>query len=1090
MQFLTLNHMRHRKVTSFFSLARAACGLVLSLLIPVVAAGAEPPSPEQAKFFETRVRPLLAEHCFQCHGAEQSKGNLRLNSRGHQLLGGDSGPAIVPGKPDESLLLQAVRYESYEMPPSGKLPDEKIAVLETWIRMGAPWPGDDGQMATRTAGDRFSPEDRSWWAIQPVRQPDLPEVKNPEWARTDIDRFILAAMESQSLTPAPEAPREKLIRRLYFDLIGLPPTPAEVRQFVESSDPQAYEKLVEKLLSSPEYGERWARHWLDLVRYAESDGYRIDGYRPLAWRYRDYVIASLNADKPYDRFVQEQIAGDELFPGNQEALVATGFLRHGIYEYNNLDVRGQWEVMQNELTDTTADVFLGLGLQCARCHDHKFDPLLQQDYYRLRAFFEALAPRDNVVVATPEQQAEFAEKQQKYVAEAKSLLDQIEEIEAKYRQSGEDGRVVRFPEDIQELFAKPQAQRTPAEQQLVDLAWRQIIFEHLRIDARIKGETKEQLLALRRQLAAYDALKPEPLPLAMIATDVGPVAPPTVIPKKKVEVQPGVPTLMNPEPTTIVRLTESPATTGRRAALAGWMTDPQNPLTPRVIVNRIWQYHFGRGLAPNSSDFGRLSGPPSHPELLDWMTTEFLRGGWRWKNLHRLIVNSATYRQSTNHPDFIASQTIDPLNQWYWRANTHRLDAEQIRDGLLQITGQLDRSRGGEGVLPDLPRRSIYTRIMRNARDPLLDAFDLPLFFSSASFRDTTTTPVQSLLLMNSPELLRHARELATQVLQPSSGDGTVAPDSRIIRLWEIVYGRPPAADELAQARSFLTEQQQRRRQQSQPSAQTTDVVMSKVPYRDGQALMFAAADHQPGPLAVPHADSLNVANFTIESYFQVRSIAESGAVRTLVSKWSHGKEQRGWTFGITGKGSRRKPQTLVLLIRGENSAGQQVEAALFSDHYLEINKPYYAGVSFTAAGGGTGSGTARFFLKDLSNDDEPLLTATIPHDIAGGFSHNKPLNLGSRGRDSWFDGLIDDVRLSAKALSQGELLTTSEGVASSTVGYWQFEPTPGMYRNTCSDTLNIQPIVQRTVDSNELTEAYVDLCHVLLNSNEFLYVD
>ncbi len=738
---------------------------------------------EQVRFFESKVRPLLAEQCWKCHGPKAQKGKLRLDSLGAMLAGGESGAALVVGKPDESLLMEAVRYESFEMPPGKKLSAEEIETLATWVKLGTPWPGSAGVAAPPAEKPKgFTDEDRQWWAFQPLRREAPPDFANDgavatlarTWVKNDIDRFVLARLSDNTLSPSPEANRETLIRRLSFDLIGLPPSPQEVDAFVNDSAPNAYERLVDRLLDSPRYGERWARHWLDLVRYADSDGYRIDHYRPNAWRYRDYVIQSLNDDKPYDRFVQEQLAGDEMFPDNPEALTATGYLRHGIYEYNNRDVRGQWDIILNELTDTTGDVFLGLGMQCARCHDHKFDPILQRDYFRLRAFFEPLLLRDDQIALTAEQLQAAQAAAKGWDVQTAELRERLAKLEDPYRERGRREAIRRFPEDIQQMIGKPglvsgkslvagQAAdganaRTPREHQLAELAWRQVDFEYGRIDDKFKPQDKEAILALRRELAKFDEQRPPPLPVVYSASDVGPVAPPRVIPKKRIEVEPGFLTLLDEvsgkaltaggaagAATSALPLKPLSHSTGRRSALARWISRADNPLSTRVIVNRVWQFHFGRGLVANSSDFGRLGEPPTHPELLDWLTAQFLDCGWRMKPLHRLIVTSATYRQSTAHPQFADYMLIDPTNRWHWRADTRRLDAEQIRDAILAVTGRLEvggtalaagpaspdqdqnprlaprgSHNGGPGVSPDQPRRSIYTRVMRNARELLL----------------------------------------------------------------------------------------------------------------------------------------------------------------------------------------------------------------------------------------------------------------------------------------------------------------------------------------------------------------------------------
>ena len=365
--------------------------------------------------FEKTIRPILAEQCFKCHSHAENKfkGGLALDSAAALLKGGESGPAIVAGQPEKSLLLQAVRQTGeLKMPPKGHLTGPQIAAIEQWIQLGAPMPEASSNLpngSTRRTG-KITDEDRAWWVFQPVHKTAPPKLANDAWSHNGIDRFILVRIQKAGLAPAPEAPRAALIRRLFFDLIGLPPTPAEVEAFVNDTSAGSYEKLVDRLLASPRHGEKWARHWLDLVRYADSDGYRIDDFRPHAWRYRDYVVQAFNDDKSYARFVQEQLAGDELFPGDPAALTATGYLRHWIYEYNNRDVRGQWTTILTDLTDTTGDVFLGLGLQCARCHDHKFDPLLQKDYFRLQAFFAPILPREDLSAATEAERFAYTAK--------------------------------------------------------------------------------------------------------------------------------------------------------------------------------------------------------------------------------------------------------------------------------------------------------------------------------------------------------------------------------------------------------------------------------------------------------------------------------------------------------------------------------------------------------------------------------------------------------------------------------------------------------------------------------------------------------
>jgi hypothetical protein len=1043
-------------------------------------------APEDLAFFESKIRPLLAENCYSCHGVDKNKGDLRLDSRGAILMGGESGAAIVVGDIENSLLLQAVRYESFEMPPGKKLPDASVRVLEEWVQRGAPWP-KPGVAAMKKAERGFSDEERAWWALQPVKSVAPPVDVNDQWSRNEIDRFIYAGLTKANLQPAAEADRATLIRRLSFDLIGLPPTAEEVAEFVGDNDPAAYEKLVHRLLASRHYGERWARHWLDVVRYADSDGYRIDHYRPDSWRFRDYAIRSFNSDKPYDRFVQEQIAGDELFPDNPDALIATGFLRHWIYEYNNRDVRGQWDIILNEITDTTSDVFLGVGLQCARCHDHKFDPVLQKDYFRLRAFFEAIDPRDTVVVASTADQHAYETQLREWKSLTADLRAQIAELEAPYRSNATKYATEIFPLDIQDIMNAPQESRTPLEQQLRNLAWRQVDYDYARLDDKIKGDKKDRLLELRRELATYNHAKPTLLPTALVVTDVGSNAPPTIIPKRMTEVGPGYLSIMDSADSAEAAI-DPPhppqETTGRRSALARWLTQAANPLSTRVIVNRIWQGHFGRGLAQNASDFGTLGGPPSHPELLDWLTDRFVNNGWMMKDLHRLIVTSATYRQATEHPRLAEYQLIDPGNRWYWRFNTRRLDAEQIRDAILAVSGQLDLTAGGPGVQSDVPRRSIYLRVMRNERDALLDVFDLPLFFSSTSSRDTTTSPVQSLLLFNSQIMMNHGLQFA-DYLQQSSAD----PHETLRSLWISALGRLPSEAEVADAQQFLVEQTERISVE-RTSTEIAAVPIGRIPYRDGQAVIIDPGE-KPLRLSADSAALQHGSTFTLEACLQIRSVYETGAVRTIAAKWDGGKQTQGWSFGVTGKGSRRKPQTLVLQLFGEVDGTGVREATLFSDQHVELNVPYFAAVSVTPAVSGTDSGTATFYLKNLANDDELMQVATITHSISSDVSNSIPLSIGFRtgSKDSFFDGLLDDVRLSSASLPVEQLLLTSEKPGSDTVGYWRFEPVPGIFEDSAMNAIPMTAQQGNNTPATPARAALADLCHVILNSNEFLYV-
>ena len=656
----------------------------------------------------------------------------------------------------------------------------------------------------------FSEEDRSYWFFQPVKRPEAPVVKKSEWCRNEIDYFILARLEGEGLAPAAEASRRTLIRRLYADLLGLPPHAAEVQAFEEDRSADAYEKLVERLLESPRYGERWAQHWLDLVRYAESDGYRADAYRPEAWRYRDYVIRSFNEDKPYDQFVMEQLAGDEIAPDDPEVLVATGYLRHWIYEHNQRDVRKQWSDILADVTDVTGEVFMGMGMGCARCHDHKFDPILQSDYYRLQAFFAPMLPRTDLALGTAKQREEYEAQLREWKSAAAEILAQIEEIERPHREAVIKQIRDKFPDDIQEMWNRAAEERSPLESQLAALAYRQLYTEggtfEAKIASRIKGEAKERWEALREQLKQFDGLKPKPLPEAFIVTDVGAEPPATFIPGRGNvgRIEPGVPAVLGMDSSFAEPISGSERTTGRRRAFAGWLTRPDNPLTARVMVNRIWQHHFGRGIVGTANDFGRLGEKPTHPELLDWLASEFVRRGWSLKEMHRLMVTSATYRQSAMGS--AVGEMKDPENRLFGRMNPRRMQAEQIRDALLLVSGELDEEMGGPGVKSTMARRSVYLQVFRNQRDGLLEAFDVPDGYRSMARRNVTTTPPQALLMMNGEWVLERARALAERLQE----DQRAWPEEAVEAAYLAVFAREPGSEERAVGIRFLRAQRER----------------------------------------------------------------------------------------------------------------------------------------------------------------------------------------------------------------------------------------------------------------------------------------
>jgi hypothetical protein len=785
----------------------AGLGILVTVAAARLAASEAPRheafSPEQLAFFESEVRPLLIEKCVKCHGEEKQKGGLRLDHWAAIEQGGDSGPPVTPGDAAQSLLIEAVRYESYEMPPDGKLADEQIAILTRWVDAGAPWPAESAETA-RAALSPITDEDRGFWSFQAPRDWPVPAVSvGDARIENEIDRFILARLHDAGLSPSPTADRLTLARRVYQAVVGLPPTPGQLDAFLSDESADAYDRLVDELLSSTRYGEHWARYWLDLVRYAESDGYKADGYRPHAWRYRDYVVRAFNEDKPYDQFVREQLAGDELAPDDPEVLAATGYLRHGIYEYNQRDAVTQWRDMLNDITDTTGDVFLAMGMGCARCHDHKFDPILQVDYYRLQAFFAGLSLRDDVPLASRADVETYEQQLRLWERETAEVRDQLAALEAPRMNELERSAITKFPEDVQAIMAKPAASRSSHEAQIAALVWRQVEEEQAKLDTKFKGEDKDRWTELKSRLEGFAELRPQPLPQGQTVTDIGPMAPAVFIPGKERlgEVAPGFLSVLDPSEATIAPIPTAPNSTGRRTALAQWITRPDHPLTARVIVNRVWQQHFGKGLVATPSDFGRLGEAPSHPELLDWLAVRFVEQGWSIKWLQRLILTSATFQQSSHTALTPLTRKVDPANRLLWRQNIRRLQAEQIRDAFLAAAGELQLSSGGGPPedFEDSRRRSIYTKMLRNQRDPLLDVFDLPDRITGTGERNVTTSPTQSLLMINGDWTLARAEAFATRLRREVAGGD----DSLIRQAYRIAYGRDPDEKELDRAVRF-----------------------------------------------------------------------------------------------------------------------------------------------------------------------------------------------------------------------------------------------------------------------------------------------
>jgi hypothetical protein len=997
--------------------------LALLVGIALLGAPADDPSPDDLAFFESKVRPILVERCYECHAVTSKtvRGGLLLDSRPATLAGGDTGPAVEPGKPDDSLLVQAVRYDDpvLRMPPKGKLPDSEIAVLVDWVKRGAPDPRTEAPSTPKLKDEKpvvSLEEARQHWAFQPLQDVEPPAVDDPSWCRTPIDRFILAKLEANNLTPSPEADRRTLLRRAAFDLVGLPPTPEQTAQFLNDPAPDALERLVDRLLDDPGYGDRWARHWLDLARWAESHGFEHDYDRPTAYTYRDFVIEALNRDLPYDTFVKWQLAGDEYEPTNPLAQAATGFLGAGTHSTQitkNQVEKERYDELDDMLA-TSGTAFLGLTLGCARCHDHKYDPISARDYYRLLATFTTTVRSE--VDLVPDD-AEFDEARRKYerdhavyeaelarferddlptrftawephrsgpgatprwailepfkleskggatftrlddgsyrvegpnadsdvytITAACDLADitaiRVEALaddslpqrgpgrapngnfaltdvtleagprfgigmtatprlinaKATFEQPGlpvaaaidddpksgwavdpqfgcdhaavfEVGQALRtdsgstlkitlafdnnaghnigrirlsatdaprpvglgddgVPPDVREILAIDPTARTPEQTatalawfRTIDLGWlalKQAVDDHARTAPKREG-TKAMICT-------------EGLPAVRLHTQGDDFLPVTHMlrrgdPNQKAEVvdQGFLPVLMTAPDAEKHWQTPPPEgwrTSYRRRALAEWMTDTDHGaghLLARVIVNRLWQHHFGRGLVATPSDFGKQGTPPTHPELLDWLARELIQGGWKLKPIHRLIMSSAVYRQSSALDP--ARSAADPENLLLARQTRRRLEAEPIRDAMLAVSGLLDPRRGGPGSLDErMRRRSVYFTIKRSRLIPMMTLFDGPDALVPLPARATTTVAPQSLLLLNSPIVREYAAGLARRV-GPDRCD-----DHAIDRAYTLALARPPRDDERTAARAFLAAQRAAYADSNQPDPRT-----------------------------------------------------------------------------------------------------------------------------------------------------------------------------------------------------------------------------------------------------------------------------
>ncbi|MBN00504.1 MAG: hypothetical protein CMJ77_15415 [Planctomycetaceae bacterium] len=733
--------MGYQLIVNSFSLSNAL--RIVGLLI-IAGAGplaaeenANPLTLEQRQLFENQIRPLLVNHCLECHGAETQEAGLRLDAFSWALRGGDNGPALDSSDLGTSLLMRAVRYDdaNLQMPPTGKLSAKQIQTLEQWIAMGAPWPEDEPVRAAADDQFEITDEDRQFWAFQPIEQPAVPPQRSLTTSANPIDRFVDARLQEQGLSMNPTASRRVLIRRLYFDLIGLPPTAQQVDQFERDRAPDAYNRLVDQLLASPRYGERWGRHWLDVVRFAQTNGYERDDEKPYAWRFRDYVISAFNQDKPFDRFVVEQLAGDELDKVTDDSITATGFFRLGVWDDEPDDKQQALYDSLDDMVVTTGAAFMGMTIGCCRCHDHKFDPLSQEDYYSTLAFVRNVS----------------------------------------YYVKHHDGKADTT------IFASLPSGRGKT------LAVREDGVEAPPTHVLIRGNPKTPAQAVQPRF-------PQVFGVAM---------------PESIAASPG-------------------NTSGRRRVLAEWIVSGEHPLTARVIVNRLWQHHFGLGLVATPNDFGQTGMRPTHPQLLDWLATELMQGDWSLKRMHRLILTSHAFRQSSASLDPQAIR-LDPKNRMLWRQNLKRLEAEVIRDSILAASGALNLQMEGPSIYPEVPpdvigsqsmpgrgwgrsppdqrsRRSVYVFSKRGLQVPLLESFDFASSEQPIGQRNATTVAPQALTLLNSDFIAEQVEQFADRLLL---GAGTHDPSALVEHAYQLALARSPSEEEMAIAVDYFKAQLQ-----------------------------------------------------------------------------------------------------------------------------------------------------------------------------------------------------------------------------------------------------------------------------------------
>lgn len=751
------------------------------------------PLPAAEIDFSTQVQPILARKCFACHGPDQHEGGLRFDDRSTAINPADSGKhAITPGQPDASEMLRRILSsdEAERMPPEGKrLTDSEVTILRTWIEGGA----------------EFKPH----WSFQPIRRPALPPVQRSTWPNQPIDHFVLAKLESRQLEPVQPAEPEEIIRRAYLDIVGLPPQPERVADLKANWNPSAYEQLVDQLLADPAFGERWARTWLDVVRYAESNSFERDNPKPNAWKYRDYVIDAFSSDKPYDQFIREQLAGDELKQVTHESLTATGYYRLGIWDDEPADPLQARFDEYDDLVSTTGQAFLALTINCARCHDHKIDPLTQRDYYSLVALLRDVTSYADRGDQQSNNQLDLdsavGQRYEQLQQERKATERRMREIEkqAITKMDAPDQRATEGPERGKVLKAK-------LKQYVDDATWQE--YQDLR-SLQTQYDRRQKELPDRQRVLGLAKLDAKP-PTTHVLTRGSPHAPAD-------EVQPAFPKLLGGGVPELPEVVDGARSAGRRRLLADWIASKDNWMTARVIVNRIWMHYFGRGIVRSPNNFGLMGETPTHPELLDYLASELIHYDWNLKTIHRMILLSSTYQLSSDaRPEALAA---DPSNDLFWRQNVRRLSAEQLRDSILAVTGQLNEEQHGPSMYPklsaevlasqsrpganwenssaaDQARRSIYIHVKRSLGVPLLTVFDFPDTDTSCEARFLTTQPGQALSLLNSDWMQEQAASLLQRVQRDVGDDITL----QARRCLELISSRPAQPEDTQELVSLV----------------------------------------------------------------------------------------------------------------------------------------------------------------------------------------------------------------------------------------------------------------------------------------------